>query len=303
VANLVEDVVATGRPLVEKTSNALTVHVAPDVGQIREDITKVRQVLLNLLSNAAKFTEKGTVSLEVTREADVTGSWVVFRVRDTGIGMTPEQTAKLFQAFMQADGSTMRKYGGTGLGLALSRKFCVMMGGDINVESVSGKGSTFTVRLPGDIENYDGEATSIRVRLPGHRPAHGREPVDVPPSGKALLCIDDDPAVHELIQRLATREGYSFVATENGEAGLKSVREKRPDVVTLEVALPGIDGWTVLKSLKDDPELSGIPVVMISISDDRDRGLAMGAVDYLVKPIDRERLAGILAAYRTGAVA
>jgi signal transduction histidine kinase/CheY-like chemotaxis protein len=303
VAGLVDDVIATAQPLVEKTSNALTVHVAADVGQIREDITKVRQVLLNLLSNAAKFTEKGTVSLDVTREADVTGSWVVFRVRDTGIGMTPEQTAKLFQAFTQADGSTMRKYGGTGLGLALSRKFCVMMGGDINVESVPGKGSTFTVRLPGDIENYDGEATSIRVRLPGRRPAHSREPVDVPPSGKALLCIDDDPAVHELMERLATREGYSFVAAENGEAGLKSAREKRPDVVTLEVALPGIDGWTVLKSLKDDPELSGIPVVMVSISDDRDRGLAMGAVDYLVKPLDRERLAGILAAYRTGSVA
>ncbi|HMA19064.1 MAG TPA: ATP-binding protein, partial [Thermoanaerobaculia bacterium] len=146
VANLIEEVVATAQPLVEKTSNRLEVRVAPDVGQIREDVTKVRQVLLNLLSNAAKFTEKGTITLEATREADVTGSWVVFRVRDTGIGMTPEQTAKLFQAFTQADGSTMRKYGGTGLGLALSRKFCVMMGGDINVESAPGKGSTFTVR-------------------------------------------------------------------------------------------------------------------------------------------------------------
>ena len=148
VPNLVEEVVATAQPLVEKTSNELEVSVAPDVGQIREDVTKVRQVLLNLLSNAAKFTEKGTISLDVARETDVTGSWVVFRVRDTGIGMTPDQTAKLFQAFTQADGSTMRKYGGTGLGLALSRKFCVMMGGDINVESAPGKGSTFTVRLP-----------------------------------------------------------------------------------------------------------------------------------------------------------
>ena len=303
VAGLVEDVTATAQPLVEKTSNALTVRVAPDVGQLREDVTKVRQVLLNLLSNAAKFTEKGTVSLEVTREADVTGSWVVFRVRDTGIGMTPEQTAKLFQAFMQADGSTMRKYGGTGLGLALSRKFCVMMGGDINVESEPGKGSTFTVRLPGDIENYDGEATSIRMRLPGRRPGHAREGASVAPSGKTLLCIDDDPAVHELMERLATREGYSFAAADSGEDGLKRAREKRPDVVTLEVALPGIDGWTVLKSFQSEPELAGIPVVMVSISDDRDRGLAMGAVDYLVKPVDRERLAGILAAYRTGAIA
>jgi signal transduction histidine kinase len=145
VASLVEEVKSTGQPLVEKSGNRLEVRVAPDVGQIREDVTKVRQVLLNLLSNAAKFTENGMISLNVTREADVTGSWVVFRVRDTGIAMTPEQTAKLFQAFTQADGSTMRKYGGTGLGLALSRKFCVMMGGDINVESVPGKESTFTV--------------------------------------------------------------------------------------------------------------------------------------------------------------
>ncbi len=301
VPNLVEEVVATAQPLVEKTSNELEVSVAPDVGQIREDVTKVRQVLLNLLSNAAKFTEKGTISLDVARETDVTGSWVVFRVRDTGIGMTPDQTAKLFQAFTQADGSTMRKYGGTGLGLALSRKFCVMMGGDINVESAPGAGSTFTVRLPGDIENYDGEATSIRLRLPGRRPGHAREAAA--PSGKVLLCIDGDSAVHELMERLATREGYSFVAAQNGEEGLRLAREKKPDVVTLEVALPGIDGWTVLKSLKSDRELSEIPVVMVSISDDLDRGLAMGAADYLVKPIDRDRLAGLLAAYRTGAIA
>jgi CheY-like chemotaxis protein/anti-sigma regulatory factor (Ser/Thr protein kinase) len=300
VGNLVEEVVATAQPLVEKNGNRLEVTVAGDVGEIREDVTKVRQVLLNLLSNAAKFTEKGTISLEVARELDVTGSWVVFRVRDTGIGMTPEQTGKLFQAFTQADAGTMRKYGGTGLGLALSRKFCVMMGGDINVESTPGRGSTFTMRLPGDIENYDGEATSIRLRLPGRKRAH--ETASVPPAGKVLLVIDEDPAVGALMERLASREGYEFVAAASGEEGLKLAREKRPDVITLEVALPGIDGWTVLKSLKADPGLAGIPVVMVSISDQRDRGLAMGAADYLVKPVDRERVAGILAAYRTGAI-
>ena len=160
---MVEEVVATASPLMEKNGNKLVVHCAPRVGTMREDITKVRQVLLNLLSNAAKFTEKGTVSLDVTREEDVAGTWVVFRVRDTGIGMTPEQLGKLFQAFTQADGSTQRKYGGTGLGLALSRKFCMMMGGDVNVESEPGKGSTFTMRLPGDVENVDGETTSIHV--------------------------------------------------------------------------------------------------------------------------------------------
>jgi CheY-like chemotaxis protein len=278
------------------------VRCAPDVAQIREDVTKVRQVLLNLLSNAAKFTENGTIVLEVVRETDVTGSWVVFRVRDSGIGMTPEQTSKLFQAFTQADGSTMRKYGGTGLGLALSRKFCVMMGGDINVESTPGKGSTFIVRLPGDIENYDGEATSIRVRMPGRRRDGARETVNVPPTGKTVLVIDEDPAVQHLMERLASREGYAMIAAGSGEEGLKLAREKSPALITLEVVMPGIDGWTVLKSLKSDPELAAIPVVMVSISDDEDRGLAMGAADYLVKPVDRERMAGILAAYRTGAV-
>jgi len=233
----------------------------------------------------------------------VTGSWVVFRVRDTGIGMTPEQTAKLFQAFTQADGSTMRKYGGTGLGLALSRKFCVMMGGDINVESAPGKGSTFVVRLPGDIENYDGEATSIRLRLPGRRREESREAGVVAPTGKTLLVIDEDPAVRQLMERIASREGYRLVTAASGEEGLKLVREVRPDIITLEVVMPGIDGWTVLKSLKSDPELTNIPVVMVSISDDRDRGLAMGAADYLVKPVDRDRLAGILAAHRSGALA
>ena len=227
----------------------------------------------------------------------------MFRVRDSGIGMTPEQTAKLFQAFTQADGSTMRKYGGTGLGLALSRKFCVMMGGDINVESEAGKGSTFIVRLPGDIENYDGEATSIRMRRPEAHRDHARETGNVLPADRILLVIDEDPAVRQVMERLAAREGYKLVTAGTGEEGLKLAREKKPDVITLEVVMPGIDGWTVLKNLKADPQLSGIPVVMVSISDDRDRGLAMGAADYLVKPVDRDRLAGILAAYRTGAVA
>ena len=303
VASLIEEVVATATPLVEKNGNHLEVRCADDVGQIREDVTKVRQVLLNLLSNAAKFTERGKVSLEVVREFDVTGSWVVFRVRDSGIGMTPEQTAKLFQAFTQADGSTMRKYGGTGLGLALSRKFCVMMGGDINVESEAGKGSTFIVRLPGDIENYDGEATSIRMRHPEAHRDHARETGNVPRADRVLLVIDEDPAVRQVMERLAAREGYKLVTAGTGEEGLDLAREKKPDLITLEVVMPGIDGWTVLKNLKADPQLSGIPVVMVSISDDRDRGLAMGAADYLVKPVDRDRLAGILAAYRTGAVA
>jgi signal transduction histidine kinase len=307
VAAVVDEVVATAKPLLEKNANRLEVRCAPDVGQLREDITKVRQVLLNLLSNAGKFTEKGAVSLDVSRENDVTGTWVVFRVRDTGIGMTPEQLGKLFQAFTQADGGTQRKYGGTGLGLALSRKFCVMMGGDINAQSEPGKGSTFTMRLPGDVENVDGEATSIHVsvkrrlsqivRLTGGAPATGQA------QGQRMLVIDDDPSVCELMTRLCGKEGYEVVTAGNGEEGLKLAREKRPNLITLDVMMPGMDGWTVLKTLKADPQLSSIPVVMMTIADDRARGLALGAADYLVKPVDRNRLAGVLEAHRTGPAA
>src|SRR6266496_2886432 len=307
VAAVIDEVVATAKPLLEKNANRLEVRCAPDVGQLREDITKVRQVLLNLLSNACKFTEKGMVSLDVTRENDVTGTWVVFRIRDTGIGMTPEQTGKLFQAFTQADGSTQRKYGGTGLGLALSRKFCVMMGGDINATSQPGKGSTFTMRLPGDVENVDGEATSIHVsvkrrlsqivRLTGGAPATGQA------LGQRMLVIDDDPSVCELMTRLCGKEGYEVVTAGTGEEGLKRAREKRPNLITLDVMMPGMDGWTVLKTLKADPQLSSIPVVMMTIADDRARGLALGASDYLVKPVDRNRLAGVLEAHRAGPAA
>jgi len=307
VAGVVEEVVPTAQPLIEKNGNTLEVRCAPDVGQLREDITKVRQVLLNLLSNAAKFTEKGTVSLEVTRENDVAGTWVVFRVRDTGIGMNPEQLGKLFQAFTQADGSTQRKYGGTGLGLALSRKFCVMMGGDINAQSEPGKGSTFTMRLPGDVENVDGEATSIHVSLKKRISQIVRLPDTAPAAAQAprqrMLVIDDDPSVCELMTRLCGKEGYEVVTAATGEEGLKLAREKQPNLITLDVMMPGMDGWAVLKTLKADPQLSAIPVVMITIADERQRGLALGAADYLVKPVDRNRLAGVLEAHRAGPVA
>ena len=148
VPPMIQDVVATITPLVKKNANALEVHCADDLGAMRADLTKVRQTLFNLLSNACKFTEHGTVTLEVTRETGDGGGWVTFRVRDSGIGMTPEQMEKLFQEFSQADASTTRKYGGTGLGLAISRKFCRLMGGDITVESARGQGSTFTITLP-----------------------------------------------------------------------------------------------------------------------------------------------------------
>jgi PAS domain S-box-containing protein len=199
VPTLVGDVVALVRPLVEKNANTLSVHCAVDIGAMRADVTKVRQALFNLLSNATKFTEHGTVSLSVTRGPIDGVDSVAFAVSDSGIGMSPEQTARLFQAFAQADSSTTRKYGGTGLGLAISRHFCRMMGGDIAVESEIGKGSTFTITLPAEVA---GPATTSE-------PVAEPTSASPPDSGPTLLVIDDDATARELMQPASLCSAFS----------------------------------------------------------------------------------------------
>ncbi len=304
VAEVVRDVVATVRPLVERNGNRFDVVVPPDIGALREDVTKVRQVLLNLLSNAGKFTEKGVVTLEASRESAEEGDWVVFRVRDTGIGITPEQRTRLFQPFTQADAGTMKKYGGTGLGLAISESFCKLMGGGIRVESEACRGSTFTVRLPAEIENVDGEATTVRPS-PLRRLSNG----DSKPFAsqgiffRRLLVIDDDPAVCDLMVRVCGREGYQVLTTRSGDEGLRLAREFHPDVITLDVVMPGRDGWDVLRELRADALLARIPVILHTIADERERGLAQGASEVLVKPVDRDRLTAVLRTVRKERVA
>jgi CheY-like chemotaxis protein/anti-sigma regulatory factor (Ser/Thr protein kinase) len=254
---------------------------------MRADLTKVRQALFNLLSNACKFTERGTVALAVAREAIDGRDFMVFRVSDTGIGMTPEQVTRLFEAFSQADAATTRRYGGTGLGLALSRRLCRMMGGDVTVESAAGRGSTFTIRLP------------VMVAEAGEAPAAVAEPV--PPAAPGIgsvLVIDDEAAVRDLMQRFLTREGFRVVTAPGGEEGLRRARELRPDAITLDVMMPGMDGWAVLSALKADPDVADIPVIMLTIVDDKNLGYALGASDYLTKPIDRERLVKVLTQHR-----
>jgi two-component system, NtrC family, sensor kinase len=290
VRPLVEDIASVVQLLAEKNGNRLEVRCAPDVGEMRADLTKVRQTLFNLLSNASKFTERGTITLEAAREPGADGAWNVFRVSDTGIGMTPEQIGRLFQEFSQADVSTSRRYGGTGLGLALSRRLCRLMGGDVTVASELGRGSTFTVRLPSDVS-----AIHERDGSTGMAVEPAPEATD---AATTVLVIDDDPVIRDLMQRFLGRDGFRVVTASGGEEGLRRARELRPDAITLDVMMPGMDGWAMLAALKADAELAPIPVIMLTIVDDRNLGYALGAADYLTKPIDRDRLLAVLARHR-----
>ena len=288
VATLVRDIAAVIQPLAAKNSNRLDVRCPDAIGSMHADLTKVRQGLFNLLSNACKFTERGTVSLAVAREVADGQDWVAFGVSDTGIGMSPEQLAKLFEAFTQADAATTRRYGGTGLGLALSRRLCRMMGGDVTAESEAGGGSTFTIRLPAQV-----------IETVEEPPAAAVPATDGPVAAVGtVLVIDDEPAVRDLMQRFLGKEGFRVVTAASGEEGLRQARELRPDAITLDVMMPGLDGWAVLSALKADTDLADIPVVMLTIVDDKNLGYALGASDYLTKPIDRDRLAAVLGKYR-----
>jgi PAS domain S-box-containing protein len=287
VAGMINEVANTLRPLVDKNANTLQVHLAPDLGAMQADLTKVRQSLFNLLSNASKFTEKGTITLDAETISKDGARWIAFRVADTGIGMTPEQLDKLFQPFVQADASTSRKYGGTGLGMTITQLFIKMMGGEMNVASKPGTGTTFTVLLP----------VEVKAPPPAEVPQpEAAEPIFLP-GANTVLVIEDDPGARDLLTRFLTKEGYRVETASGGEAGLRRARELHPDIITLDVMMPDMDGWAVLSELKADPELADIPVVMLTIVDNKNLGYALGAADYLTKPIQRDRLLAILAKY------
>jgi signal transduction histidine kinase/DNA-binding response OmpR family regulator len=292
VPGLVRDVASVIRPLAEKNGNRLEV-ACDAVGWMHADLTKLRQTLFNLLSNANKFTERGTVRLTVARTREPAGDWLSFEVRDTGIGMTPEQMARLFQEFTQADASTTRKYGGTGLGLALSRRLCRMMGGDITVTSEPGAGSTFTVRLPASVQDPRAAPAAAAPVVAGDEAPAG-------PGVATVLVIDDEPSVRDLMQRFLAKAGFRVATAASGEEGLRLAAQIEPDVITLDVMMPGMDGWSVLAALKSNPRVADIPVIVMSIVDDRNLGFSLGAADYITKPLDRDRLLEVLGRYRRG---
>ena len=291
VKSLVEDVAATVKPLLAKNNNQLILNIQPDLGPMTSDLTKVRQTLFNLLSNASKFTENGTITLSTQLDQSGLSSNVTFAVQDTGIGMTPEQCGKLFQAFSQADASTTRKYGGTGLGLAISRRFCQILGGDITVASIPGTGSTFTVILP--LQSVDTTATEHHPETPAAstKPAAAAtQSADTGSSRGVIVVIDDDANVRHLMERFLNREGFTVYTAADGASGVALVRQYKPMAVTSDIMMPGMDGWSVLSAIKSDPEISDIPVIMLTMGDTQELGFALGAFDFLSKPLDRNQL-------------
>ncbi len=299
LSELILEIASTIRPLVEKNANTLRIECATNLGVMRADQIKVRQGLFNLLSNAVKFTQEGDVTLEAARERMDGNEWIIFRVTDTGIGLSADQIVKLFQDFTQADASTTRKFGGTGLGLALTRRFCQMMGGDVTVHSVPGEGSVFTIKLPAVVQQAKSETIVKIGRAAATHVSNDDTEGAEPPLSSAtyVLVIDDDPVQRDLIARFLSKEGFSVRTAASGEAGLLLARQSPPVVITLDVMMPEMDGWSVLAALKAEAELRDIPVIMLTMVDDPERGFTLGAADYATKPLDRSRLGQILRKY------
>jgi signal transduction histidine kinase/CheY-like chemotaxis protein len=285
LSRLMDDVKTIVEPMVRKNGNTLVIDCPINIGSLRTDLTKLKQSLINLLSNAAKFTTRGSVTLRIAREESGDGqSWVTFAVIDNGIGMTSEQVSRLFQAFTQADSSTTRNFGGTGLGLTITKHFCAMLGGSIDIKSKAGEGSTFTIRLPDEGAHHAAAGKTEQGRV---QAAASFGPITV-------LVVDDDPAVHDVLDATLGREGYRLQHARDGIEALNMMRKSAPDIVTLDVMMPKVDGWSVLSIMKSEASLAHIPVIMLTIVDDRNIGFSLGASEFMTKPIDRSRLLALV---------
>ncbi|MEA5522521.1 response regulator [Limnoraphis robusta] len=315
ISDLIESVISTAQPLVDRNGNTLEVECDSEIEMMIADVTKVQQILLNLLSNAAKFTTAGQIKLKVSsllpepqnleygESENSATSFIQFQVSDTGIGMSPEQLDILFQPFTQGDASTTRRYGGTGLGLTISQRFCQMMGGSITVESQLDRGSTFTVILPTEVKNQTGELIeeedNWKPPISSLITQHSITPVTATANlDHTILVIDDDLIAQDLIVRSLTAEGIKIETASSGQEGLRKAKELHPDAITLDIMMPSMDGWTVLSALKADLELADIPVIVLSFVSNKTRGFALGASDYLIKPVDGKRLANLVRKYQ-----
>jgi len=278
---LVGDVTTTVQPMVSKYDNTINTVFELEDSEIRTDVTKFRQVLMNLLSNAAKFTRKGKITVKASRSTEDGIDLLSISVADTGIGMTPEQLEKVFDEFTQADDSTTREFGGTGLGLAICKKFAELMNGRIDVESTPGEGTCFTFVVPAIAADIEPEETQEE---------HGEGHTEQIEGLAKVLVVDDDESSREISRRILSKRGYSVITADGGADGVELAREQQPDIIVLDILMPGMDGWQVLEKLREMPETADIPIIMQSMLSERELGLSLGADDYLTKPVDKSDL-------------
>jgi len=281
---LVDLCLRTVEPLVKSDRLRLVKTLAAELPPLYTDEDKLKQILINLLSNAVKFTAEGTVTV-TTRHQD---GELTLAVADTGIGIPESALGVIFEEFRQVDSSTTREYGGTGLGLSISRHLARLLGGDITVQSTFGVGATFTVILP---LRYDAAPVVPRAVATPSR----EELAAQPGNGKVVLAIDDDPNVLYLLQENLAEAGYQMIGAASGAEGVQKARQLRPFAITLDILMPHKDGWQVLHELKADVATRDIPIIVLSIVDQKDLGYRLGAFDYLLKPFDRDTILAALA--------
>lgn len=286
-AEMLGDLIETVRPMAEQNGNAIRVVGVPPAGDAHTDALKIRQCVLNLLSNACKFTRNGNVEIALDRKPYNGVEQLFITVRDTGIGMSNDHLSRLFQPFVQADPSITQQYGGTGLGLTITRRLAQLLGGDVTVRSKLGEGSSFTLHVPA---NFADAASALGA-------AAAVDAVQGSEDAPLVIVIEDEPDARELAARALTRAGFAVQGVGGGEAGLALARSKAPALVLLDIFLPDRSGWRVLQSLKHDPKTQDIPVVVLSVNEDRAHAMALGAAEHMVKPADRDVLAATVMRY------
>jgi signal transduction histidine kinase/CheY-like chemotaxis protein len=314
----IDEIEFTARPMVVRNSNAFAIERQPDLGFIDADATKLRQAVLNLLSNAAKFTHNGKVTLSFDRQWEDGIENIIIKVADTGVGISEENQKKLFSNFQQANSAVAAQFGGTGLGLSLSQTLCKLMKGVITVTSAPGIGSTFTIMLPaihvgGNVMERvaDRKPTAVKAPSIDMASAPGGEAAELDDEGmsvdelamitpapmakpanskKTIVIIDDDHSILELAERILSKEGFKTVLIDNAQLGLQIVRSTKPDYVILDIMLPGSDGWSLLNQIRRDGTCKDVKVLMLSVLDERQRAMKDGADGFIAKPLDRDRL-------------
>jgi len=281
IESMVQTIKDVSEPLAAKNDNGFVINLEGALGSMSQDETKLRQCLTNFLSNGFKFTKNGTVTLDVKARMVGDIEFIDFAVIDTGAGMSPEGVAKVFEEYTQAERSTSANYGGTGLGLPISKKFAEMMGGDVIVTSEEGVGSVFTMSVPRECPEYNEDEVEGNV-------------INLDEQDNLVVLVDDDVAMHDLIKRTISKLNLTLLGATNSEKGMELIREVKPKLILLDVLMPGRDGWSLLKECKTDKDLKDIPVIMISQLNQSNLASSLGANDYLTKPIDRSHFINTL---------